>query len=121
MADETKYDISEVLITEEQLKKRVKELGKEITEDYKGEELFLIGILKGSVPFMADLMRRIDIPVEIDFMVVSSYGSGTQSLSFAATMLPAASFRQSSICATSAGLAHAALSSASALKTRGSM
>ena len=79
MADETKYDISEILITEEQLKARVAELGAEITEDYKGEELFLIGILKGSVPFMADLMRKIELPVQIDFMSVSSYGGSTKS------------------------------------------
>jgi hypoxanthine phosphoribosyltransferase len=79
MADETKYDISEILITEEQLKARVAELGAEITEDYKGEELFLIGILKGSVPFMADLMRKIELPLQIDFMSVSSYGGSTKS------------------------------------------
>ena len=79
MADETKYDISEILITEEQLRARVAELGAEITEDYKGEELFLIGILKGSVPFMADLMRKIELPLQIDFMSVSSYGGSTKS------------------------------------------
>lgn len=68
-----------VLITEEQIKRRVDELGRQITEDYAGKEVFLIGILKGSVPFMADLMRRIDLDVEIDFMSVSSYGAGTVS------------------------------------------
>lgn len=67
----------EVLITEEQLKKRVKELGAQITNDYKGEEVLLIGILKGSVPFMADIMRSIDLDVTIDFMIASSYGAGT--------------------------------------------
>ena len=69
----------EVLITEEQIRKRVDELGAQITKDYEGKSLLLIGILKGSVPFMADLMRRIDTDVEIDFMSVSSYGSTTTS------------------------------------------
>lgn len=68
---------NEILITEEQIKKRVDELGSQITKDYEGEKILLVGILKGSVPFMADLMRRIDLDVEIDFMSVSSYGAGT--------------------------------------------
>ena len=76
---EEKYDVSEVLISEQQLKDRVDELGAQITLDYYGKDLFLIGILKGSVPFMADLMRRIDLPLEMDFMSVSSYGSATKS------------------------------------------
>ena len=71
--------IEEVLITEEQIKKRVDELGAQITKDYEGKSILLIGILKGSVPFMADLMRRIKGDVEIDFMSVSSYGSTTKS------------------------------------------
>jgi hypoxanthine phosphoribosyltransferase len=71
-------NVSEVLISEEQIQKRVAELGKQITEDYKGEDLLLVGILKGSVPFMADLMRRIDLNVRIDFIQVSSYGGGTR-------------------------------------------
>ena len=69
----------EVLITAEQLAAKVKELGKQITEDYKGESLLLVGILKGSVPFMADLMREIDLDVTLEFMSVSSYGSATKS------------------------------------------
>lgn len=69
----------ETLITSEQLSARVKELGAQITEDYKGESIFLVGILKGSVPFMADLMRAIDLEdIQIDFMVVSSYGDSTK-------------------------------------------
>ena len=72
-------DIREVLFTEEELKAMVKELGKKITEDYKGKNLFLITVLKGASVFMADLMRAIDLPVEIEFMVLSSYGSGTTS------------------------------------------
>ncbi|MBQ6259903.1 MAG: hypoxanthine phosphoribosyltransferase [Firmicutes bacterium] len=71
---DTKYDLSEVLISEEQLQKRVAEIGAEISRDYRGEDILLIGILKGSVPFMADLMRKIDLDVAIDFMSVSSYG-----------------------------------------------
>ena len=74
-----KYDVSNVLISEQQLRDRVDELGAQITLDYYGKDLFLIGILKGSVPFMADLMRRIDLPLEMDFMSVSSYGSSTSS------------------------------------------
>ncbi len=70
---------NEILISEEQIRARVAELGKQITKDYSGEEIMLVGILKGSVPFMADLMRAIDLPLTIDFMQVSSYGGGTQS------------------------------------------
>ena len=78
MAAKKKYDFNEVLITREQLAQRVEELGAQISKDYEGEELFLIGILKGSVPFMADLMRAISLDVEMDFMSVSSYGGGTK-------------------------------------------
>ena len=78
MAAKKKYDFSEVLISREQLADKVAELGAKISEDYEGESLFLIGILKGSVPFMADLMRSISLDVEMDFMSVSSYGSGTK-------------------------------------------
>ena len=67
-----------VLISEEQIRERVKELGAQITKDYAGKEILLIGVLKGAVVFMSDLMRCIDLPVEIDFMSVSSYGSGTK-------------------------------------------
>ena len=69
----------EVLITKEELAAKVKELGRKITEDYKGESLLLVGILKGSVPFMADLMREIDLDITLEFMSVSSYGSATKS------------------------------------------
>lgn len=68
-----------VLFSEEQLKERVKELGKQISEDYKGEEpIIAIGILKGSVIFLADLIREINIHTELEFMVVSSYGNSAQ-------------------------------------------
>ncbi|MFZ5354796.1 MAG: hypoxanthine phosphoribosyltransferase [Bacillota bacterium] len=72
-------DIAKILISEEQLKSRIKELGKQITEDYKGEDLLLVGVLKGCVLFLSDLSREIDLPLTMDFMVVSSYGSSTKS------------------------------------------
>lgn len=72
-------DIKEVLISEEKIQNKVKELGKKITEDYRDKNLFLLGILKGAVPFMADIMRKIDLDLEYDFMDVSSY-QGTRSL-----------------------------------------
>ena len=72
-------DIKEVLYSEEEIRDKVKELGERITEDYKGKKLFLLGILKGCVPFMADIMRSIDLELEYDFMDVSSY-QGTRSM-----------------------------------------
>ncbi len=69
----------EILITKEQLEEKVSELGAQISKDYAGKPMLLVGILKGSVPFMADLMRHIDGDVEIDFMAVSSYGGSTSS------------------------------------------
>lgn len=69
-------DILKVLITEEQLAEKVSVLGKQISEDYKDKNLTLVSVLKGSVVFMADLMRAITIPCYVDFMSVSSYGSG---------------------------------------------
>ncbi len=71
-------DIKEVLINEEQLKSKVVELGSQISKDYAGKNLLMVSVLKGSVIFMSDLMRAIDIPCRIDFMSVSSYGSGTK-------------------------------------------
>ncbi len=71
-------DIQEILVTEQQLQEKVSQLGAAISRDYEGKDLLLVGILKGSVVFMADLMRAITIPCSIDFMIVSSYGSGTQ-------------------------------------------
>ena len=64
-----------ILITEEELHQKVQELGRQISQDYAGKDLLLVSVLKGSVIFMADLMRAIDIPMDIDFMSVSSYGS----------------------------------------------
>lgn len=71
-------DIREVLISEEQLKLKVAELGAQISRDYEGKNLLLVSILKGAVVIMADLMRAVTIPCAIDFMVVSSYGGGTE-------------------------------------------
>lgn len=71
-------DISSVLLSEEQIKEIVVRLGKQITEDYAGKNLLVVSILKGSIMFMADLLREIKIPCKIDFMAVSSYGSGTR-------------------------------------------
>ncbi len=71
-------DIAEILYTEEMLKEAVTKLGKQISEDYKDKNLFMVSVLKGSLVFMADLMRAIDIPCSIDFLSVSSYGSGTK-------------------------------------------
>ena len=72
-------DIKNVLVSEEELKAKVRELGAQISRDYEGKNLVLVSILKGSVVFMADLMRAVTIPCNIDFMVVSSYGASTVS------------------------------------------
>ena len=72
-------DVSEILYTEEKLQEIVQAMGRRITEDYQGKNLFLVSVLKGSLIFMADLMRAITVPCQIDFMCVSSYGSGTES------------------------------------------
>ncbi|HQX56661.1 MAG TPA: hypoxanthine phosphoribosyltransferase [Pyrinomonadaceae bacterium] len=69
----------EVLFSAEQIIERVNEMGSEITRDYKGKDLVLVGVLKGSCVFLADLMRAIDLPLSIDFMSVSSYKDGTTS------------------------------------------
>jgi hypoxanthine phosphoribosyltransferase len=71
--------IGEVLVTAEELQRRVSELGEEISRDYAGRPLLLVGVLKGAVFFLSDLMRFIEIPVEVDFMAVASYGSATDS------------------------------------------
>lgn len=70
--------IGRVVVQEEDLQQRIRELGKEITSDYAGDPPLLVGILKGAFMFMADLARAIDLPVEFDFMAVSSYGSATR-------------------------------------------
>ncbi|HNR04908.1 MAG TPA: hypoxanthine phosphoribosyltransferase [Bacillota bacterium] len=72
-------DMKSILISEEEIAKRVKELGKQLAEDYKGKELLVVGILKGCMLFLSDLVRTIDLPLTLDFMVVSSYGATTKS------------------------------------------
>lgn len=71
--------VAEVLLSEEQLQQRVRELGAQMTTDYQGREPLLVGILKGAAMFMVDLIRAIDLPLAIDFMAVSSYGAATES------------------------------------------
>jgi hypoxanthine phosphoribosyltransferase len=72
-------DVQEVLITSSEIQEKVRELGELITEDYQGERPLLVGVLRGAVIVLGDLMRNIDLPCEIDFMEVSSYGAGTSS------------------------------------------
>src|SRR3954462_3547632 len=69
--------IGRILVQPDELAHRVKQLGREISADYEGRDLFLVGVLKGAVFFLADLMRHLDVPCELDFMAVASYGSST--------------------------------------------
>jgi hypoxanthine phosphoribosyltransferase len=78
-ATELERGVSEVLIDEDMLRNRIAELGEEISHDYAGREPLLIGVLKGAVFFMADLMRQLTVPCEVDFMAISSYGASTDS------------------------------------------
>jgi hypoxanthine phosphoribosyltransferase len=71
--------IGEVLVSREDLRRRVSELAAEVSSDYQGRDLLLVAILKGAVPFLADLMKKLSIACELDFMAVSSYGSSTDS------------------------------------------
>jgi hypoxanthine phosphoribosyltransferase len=76
---ELEQAVGEILIDEDTLSSRVAELGAEVSGDYQGRDLLLIGVLKGAVFFMADLMRHITVPCEVDFMAISSYGDSTDS------------------------------------------
>jgi hypoxanthine phosphoribosyltransferase len=71
--------IGEILVQPDALEQRVRSLGEQISRDYEGQDLLLVGVLKGAVFFLSDLMRAIDIPCEVDFMAVASYGSATDS------------------------------------------
>ena len=71
--------IGEILVQPDQLKHRIRQLGEEISRDYEGRDLLLVGVLKGAVFFLSDLMRAIAVPCEVDFMAVASYGSATDS------------------------------------------
>ena len=72
-------DVAEVLISEEQIQRKVAELGARICRDFAGEQILVIAVLKGAMLFLADLIRRVDLPLAIDFLAVSSYGAGTES------------------------------------------
>ena len=76
---ELEQAVTDVLIDEQTLRRRVGELGEEVSADYQGRDLLLVGVLKGAVFFMADLMRQLTVPCEIDFMAISSYGDSTDS------------------------------------------
>jgi len=79
MATSIHADVEEVLLTEEQIQQRVEELGAQLTVDYAGREPVLISVLKGSIVFLADLVRGMELPLSIDIMEVSSYGAATES------------------------------------------
>jgi len=72
-------DVAKILITEEEIQRRVRELARQIERDYEGKDLLMVGLLKGAVTFMVDLTRAMQRPVAVDFMAVSSYGSSTES------------------------------------------
>ena len=71
--------LTEILVTEEEIQEICERLGKQITQDYADKDLLVVGVLKGCVPFLTDLTRKIDLPCQIDFMAVSSYGGGIKS------------------------------------------
>jgi hypoxanthine phosphoribosyltransferase len=81
VSSQTELDraVAEILVDEDALSGRIAELGEEISADYQGRDLLLIGVLKGAVFFMADLMRHLNVPCELDFMAISSYGAATDS------------------------------------------
>src|SRR2546429_8777103 len=72
-------DVAEILVSTEQIAKKVRELGAQIATDYQGKDLVLVSILKGALPFLADLMRATQIPLALDFLEASSYGAETES------------------------------------------
>ena len=71
--------VGDILVQQDDLAHRVRQLGEEISRDYAGRDLFLVGVLKGAVFFLSDLMRHLEVPCEVDFMAVASYGSQTDS------------------------------------------
>jgi hypoxanthine phosphoribosyltransferase len=79
VTNELEAAVGEILIEERELQARIAELGRELSQDYAGRDLLLVGVLKGAVFFMADLMRHITVPCEVDFMAISSYGAATDS------------------------------------------
>ncbi|MGH2748766.1 MAG: hypoxanthine phosphoribosyltransferase [Actinomycetota bacterium] len=79
MTAEVHEDIQEILVTADQIQDKIAELAKQITEEYRDKDVLLVGVLKGAFVFMSDLARHIQLPIEFDFMAVSSYGSSTKS------------------------------------------
>ena len=79
MTDRAQPPIGEILVQPDQLKERVRVLGRQVSEDYAERDLLLVGVLKGAMFFLSDLMRQITVPCEVDFMAVASYGSATDS------------------------------------------
>jgi hypoxanthine phosphoribosyltransferase len=79
LSSELEAGVQEILIDETKLQERIAEIGADITRDYEGREPLLVGVLKGAIFFMADLMRKIELPCEVDFMAISSYGAGIDS------------------------------------------
>ena len=79
MSEELHDDIERVLISQHEINDKITTLAKQISEDYRGQDLLLVGVLKGAFVFMSDLAREINLPIEFDFMAVSSYGSSTKS------------------------------------------
>lgn len=79
MTVEVHEDVEEILVTADQIQDKIAELAKQITEEYRGKDVLLVGVLKGAFVFMSDLARHIQLPIEFDFMAVSSYGSSTKS------------------------------------------
>lgn len=77
--EEVQDDIVEVLLTKEQIDKRLAEMGEQISKDYQGKDLLLVGVLRGAIMVMADLSRQINVPLHMDWMAVSSYGASTKS------------------------------------------
>jgi hypoxanthine phosphoribosyltransferase len=73
------HDVAEILITQEEIEERTRQLGQQISLDYEGQDLLLVCVLKGAITFLADLMREITVPHAIDFMAISSYGASTES------------------------------------------
>jgi hypoxanthine phosphoribosyltransferase len=76
---EKRYELGKILITEDEIRRRAAEIGRSISEDFAGEEVLVVGILKGAVMWMSDVIKHISLPVRMDFMAVSSYGSSTKS------------------------------------------
>ena len=79
MSEELHEDIERILIGQDEIEHKIATLAKQISEDYRGKDLLLVGVLKGAFVFMSDLAREIHLPIEFDFMAVSSYGSSTKS------------------------------------------